>query len=137
MSVEHVNGLNKPSYKDLNKSKPRNTNAGEAEGSKNSLLDLAKVEGSKEATMAEKADLVEALMEKKQDLVEISLNESELRERISELIDKIKEQKDEIGRRIEAARILIMRRAYDNDQELEKTAESILLNESIDGLEID
>jgi hypothetical protein len=97
-----------------------------------SLNDIIELSGQEKA--AAETPSSENLVDQVQDpdSVEISWRDPEVVERIHELIELIKSQKEEISRRIEAARILIMERAYDNNEELKNTAEAILRGENID-----
>jgi hypothetical protein len=93
------------------------------------ILELSMQEKESEDTQSFE-DLVEQVQNP--DSVEISWRDPEVVEKIHELIELIKSQKEEISRRIEAARILIMERAYDNNEELKNTAEAILRGENVD-----
>jgi hypothetical protein len=72
----------------------------------------------------------------KPDKVELSWPDSELANRISEMIERIKEQKEHFSKRIEAARVLIMRKAYDDNEALRKTAEAILRGEDVEEISL-
>jgi hypothetical protein len=101
-----------------------------------SLTELVSAASEQKLNAAENQAGDKASIASSQDLVEISLRDPELVERIQELMDKIRTEREDISKRIEAARMLIMRRAYDDDQEVKKTAEAILRGEDVDGFDL-
>ena len=146
MSVEKVDGLNKLPSKEIVRVEPQKAAPGSpqkpgsniVESSKKidpssfNPMDIVEVKGKE----AQEEDLVAAVKEgERQDSVELSARDPELIERIRELIESIKEQKAELARRIKEAQMLIMQRAYDNNDEVRKTAESIIQGEQIDRID--
>lgn len=123
MSVEEINGYNKILPKELKRVEPRNVKAGKTPTGDDSV-ELTKGSESKDLHK-----------EPQPDSVEISWRDPEMLDRIRELVEDLKEEKQEIASRIEAARILIMKKAYDDNRELRKTAEAILRGEEIDMFE--
>jgi hypothetical protein len=86
---------------------------------------------------AEEQNQINAVKEEEsKDSVEISVRDPELLERIKELIETIKEQKEKLSERIQEAQMLIMQRAYDNNEEVGKTAESILAGETVEDIDV-
>jgi len=71
------------------------------------------------------------------DSLEISVKDPELTERIKALVEKIKEDRETLAKRIQAASVLIMKKAYNDNKELIKTAEAILRGEDSGGIETD
>jgi hypothetical protein len=147
MSVEGVNNHNKLTSKDLEKVDPKKAPAGKSrrlpvdsveisEKGKENPQEIEKLPSRDfvQITGQEKVESQEPGAAYKQDMVDISWPDPELMDRINEMIERIKEQKEDISSRIEAARILIMRKAYDDNEALRTTAEAILRGENIDDL---
>ena len=154
MSIEEINGYNKLPSKDLRRAEPRKAKPGgvkrpepdSVDISKQGMLDPsesadAQKAGSSEQTLDRSLldfkDFSEVDEKKPVDSLELSWRDPEVVERIRELVAEIKESKDRLAKRIEAARILIMRRAYDDNLQLKQTAEAILRGENLDDLELE
>ena len=150
MSIEEINGYNKLPSKDLRRAEPRKAKPGDVkrpepdsvELSKQGMLDPsesadAKKAGANEPSLLDLKDFSEVDDKKKIDSLELSWRDPEVVERIRKLVAEIKESKDRVAKRIEAARILIMRRAYDDNHQLKQTAEAILRGENLEDLDLE
>lgn len=166
MSVEGIKGSNKLTSKEIKRVEPPKSDpksGGKAKSSdiakidvKVDSVDISKVDqenidGSGGLTAAESfgmslTERVEAEAETKNDQglvsnsvdsLDISVKDPELTARIRELVEKIKQDRSSMSKRIEAARVLIMKRAYDDNKELVKTAEAILRGEDVESIETD
>lgn len=157
MSVEKVNGVNNLSNKTLRKGSPSKTRPDTSSPSRSGSTKKGagppseEVASSKSDALSSMSDVVELsgqemiepisykeIVEEstRTDSVEISFRDPEMVQKIKSLIEQIKARKEEISQHVEAARILLMERAYDNSGELRKTAEAILRGENPDNLDL-
>ncbi|MFH1999885.1 MAG: hypothetical protein ABIK28_09400 [Planctomycetota bacterium] len=165
MTVQNVNGVNKNPDKGIQKVSPKKAapesagktqkaskpNSDSVEISKNSLpenvdsqksdklslIDVVEISANKSKENEEQGlRSVMGEAAKEGDKVEISWRDPELVKRINELISYIKERRQVISERIEEARVLLMEKAYDDNHEIEKTADAILKGEDMDGLDL-
>jgi len=162
MAVEKVNGPNNFSDKDVRKvgsprikpgapSKPKSESPGrsaiqppseESDSHKLeslSLNDIVELSTNDALKPKSYGDLVDQIQEggDQVDQVEISWRDPDVQQKISDLIELIRSKKEAISQRVEAARILLMERAYDNNEELKNTAEAILRGEQVDEISVD
>ena len=146
MSVENVNGFNKLPSKDLKRVEPRKVEA-EEEASTQRPDSVAASEKEKESSLeslksalidsvelsrkerAEPGEEVEGAGKDSVDSIDISWRYPEISAKIREMIERIQEDKAAMAKRIQAASILIMRKAYNDNQEVIKTAEAIMRGE--------
>ena len=145
MSIEQINGYNKLPSRDLRKADLRKAapeeskKPGDQSGSVSQQtrvepresLEISR-EDRLDLTQIERPESVEFKENLPVDSLELSWRDPDLVERIRRLIDDLKETRSDTAQRIEAARILIMSRAYDDDDQLMKTAEAILRGEDVD-----
>lgn len=152
MSVEKVGGFNKLPSKDLKRVEPRRVEADDAakkspdsqavadnkdkvaeKGKESSLESLkAALTDSVELSWKERVepeDMLERAGKDSIDSIEISWKDPDITERIREMIERIQEDKEAMAKRMQAASILIMKKAYNDNQEIIKTAEAILRGE--------
>jgi hypothetical protein len=150
MSIEQINGYNKLPSKDLRRAEPQKAKPGDVKRPESDSVEISKQgkPDQSESTDALKASSSERPLQETQafsefdekrpvDSLELSWRDPEVVERIRKLVEEIKESKDRVAKRIEAARILIMHRAYDDNHQLRETAEAILRGEDLDNLELD
>ena len=150
MSVEHINGYNKLPSKDLRRAEPRKAKPGDVKRPESDSVELSKQGkldpsenadalkvGSDGRSLLDFKDFSEVDEKKPVDSLELSWRDPEVVERIRKLVAEIRESKDRVAKRIEAARILIMRRAYDDNHQLRQTAEAILRGEDLEDLDLE
>lgn len=154
MSVGKVDGANKFPSKEIQRVEPRKPPPDGPEKPVSKIIEHTKKLADRKAMPSEskgfnptdtvevrdpqaaKQNQIDAIREEEsKDTVEISVRDPELLERIRELIETIKEQKEQLSERIQEAQMLIMQRAYDNNEEVGKTAEAILQGESVEDID--
>ena len=151
MSIEQIGDYNKLPSKDLRENASKGARAGpqkpaaesdvieivrsgteepdpNREASRTDTLDLLR-EGEKENPADRMSEKIPV------DSLDLSWRDPESVQRIRELVEKIREYKSKVSERIEAARILIMSRAYDDAEQVRKTAEAVLRGESVDEID--
>lgn len=164
MTVQNVNGGNKSPDKGIQKISPKK--AAPEQGSKSrkaatpssdsveiskkslvegadsqkldkaSLRDVVEISANKVEEQGQSSLSAVGEVAKEGDKVEISWRDPELVERINELIQYINDRRQVISERIEEARMLLMEKAYDDNSEIENTAEAILRGENAEGLDL-
>lgn len=155
MSIEQIGEYNKLPSKDLKDAASRRAppaSSRPAEADRSDRVEITRTEAeeasrTREAEQGKNADRVDLTPAAREgrvqelpervpvDSLELSWRDPESVQRIRELVDKIREYKSKVSKRIEAARILIMSRAYDDADQVRKTAEAVLRGESEGDLE--